>query len=91
MLCYVSVANNHTGAWIGAVIVNKPTEEEAQDYAAGLARADPQCPCVQTVCVRIKPGSPPIPAELIGRLLTKADLEVISPGDPGNLAAIRVS
>jgi hypothetical protein len=74
MMVYVSMVDNHTGAFLGAFIINRETEEEAQRAAVNALHTKTGFDsCVNCKSCPIEVGAA-IPAGVYGKILSLADM-----------------
>ena len=74
-LFYVSIANTHTGKFEGGFICNALTPALASDRASDeLNRVRNKPTRIECLTVEISAGSRPIPAALLGRLISRDDM-----------------
>jgi hypothetical protein len=71
MLYYVSIADNHTGEFVGGMFVNAEDENSLQGVVLTLLSQDR---CVDLLCAPV-PANGDIPIPSIGKLLTREDME----------------
>jgi hypothetical protein len=74
VLYYVSLSDNHTGAFVGGVYINAGDIETASQAAVDLSGVKT---CLSCLASPVPAGGPAIPA--IGRLLSKDDLAACGP------------
>jgi hypothetical protein len=75
VLYYVSIANDHTGEWIGGVYVNAETQQLAGRRAAEI---EGWTSCLSLAVFPVPAGSPAIPASFLGRVLSRAEVATIA-------------
>jgi hypothetical protein len=71
VLYYVSVADNHTGEFVGGMFVNVEDEGSLEGVVLTLLQQDR---CVELLYAPV-PANGDIPIPSIGKLLTRKDLE----------------
>ena len=72
----MSIADNHSGAFIGGAWIN--AEDLSGAYRGAAALVDKSShPCFEMLGAPVPSGGPPIPA--IGRLISRAELEAWAP------------
>lgn len=75
MLCYITICDNHTGAFVGAVILNRETLDAAAQAAGDIAVHAGAPHCLQIAVAQVPAGPQAIPPEAMNRLLSYAELE----------------
>ena len=77
-LFFVSLVDQGSREFLGGFYSNKPDKETAVEAAALLLPAH-QRNCVSALAVQVPTGSRGIPANCVGRLLSRSELEQMGP------------
>ena len=77
MMYFFSVADNHTGKFVGSILINKPSADAAAQAVHDIVGRDR---CVEVAWCLVPVGAPPINPGFYGRLLTKEEVGQLGAG-----------